>query len=63
MKDKRNHAVSAGVQDLCRRLKLQLEELGVNLEATLPTTRGPEEKARRLKLMEQLKQQLGELSR
>jgi hypothetical protein len=57
MKDKRT-TIHAGVQDLCRKLKDQLEELAVTIESTLPK----EELARRTKLMEQLKQQLAELS-
>lgn len=57
MKDKRT-TIHAGVQDLCRKLKDQLEELAVTIENTLPK----EELARRTKLMEQLKQQLAELS-
>ncbi len=50
-----------GVQDLCRKLKLQLDGLNftMNLESALPD----EEQARRLLLMEQLKRQLAELSR
>jgi hypothetical protein len=46
------------VKDLCRKLKIQLDELSVTLENPLPL----EEKSRRSKLMEQLKQQLAELS-
>lgn len=50
-----------GVQELCRRLKIQLEDLNetMEVESTLPV----EEKSRRVRLMEQLKQQLNELSR
>lgn len=46
------------VKDLCRKLKIQLDELAVSTENPLPL----EEKSRRLKLMEQLKEQLAELS-
>jgi hypothetical protein len=56
MKAKNNGATS--VQQLCRKLKIQLEELAVTLERELPV----EEQSRRSKLMEQLKQQLAELS-
>ncbi len=50
---------ASGVQDLCRKLKVQLDELAVALvQQTLPL----EEKQRRLELMEQLKRQLEELS-
>lgn len=50
-----------GVQEICRKLKDQLEELAnqLNLENPLVT----EEKRRRTQLMEQLKEQLAELSR
>lgn len=57
MKDKRP-LVHAGVQDLCRKLAEQLEELSVEIENKLPK----EELARRTKLLEQLKEQLAELS-
>ena len=51
----------SSVQELCRKLKIQLDELTVTLEAApeLPD----EEKSRRTQLMEQLKRQLSELSR
>jgi hypothetical protein len=50
---------ASGVQDLCRKLKVQLDELAVALvQQTLPL----EEKQRRLELMKQLKRQLEELS-
>ncbi len=58
MKDKRN--LPSGLQDLCRKLKLQLEEL--NLEIDTEPVLADEEKERRTQLMEQLKQQLLELS-
>ncbi|MGE3683691.1 MAG: hypothetical protein AB7G93_18360 [Bdellovibrionales bacterium] len=62
MKDKRSPAI--GVQELCRKLKLQLEELTVEGEHRRdPFGESFEEKARRTKLMEQLKEQLSELSR
>jgi hypothetical protein len=48
-----------GVQDLCRKLKIQLEELAVEVDTSL----SQEEKVRRAKLLDQLKQQLAELSR
>ena len=50
----------SGVQELCRKLKLQLDELTVvpETDRTLPD----EEKSRRNELMEQLKRQLAELS-
>lgn len=57
MKDKRP-AIHSGVQDLCRKLKEQLEELAVTIENKLPK----EDVARRTQLLEQLKQQLAELS-
>jgi len=57
MKPKSENRAS-GVQELCRKLKIQLDELAVTLDQTLPV----EEKQRRTKLMEQLKQQLAELS-
>ena len=57
MKDKRA-TLHSGVQDLCRKLKEQLEELNITIDQSLPK----EEVARRTKLMEQLKQQLAELS-
>ncbi len=57
MKTKSHNAMS--VQQLCRKLKIQLEQLAVTLEEPcLPV----EEQSRRTKLMEQLKQQLAELS-
>ncbi len=46
------------VKDLCRKLKIQLDELSVTIDDPLPR----EEKARRSKLMEQLKEQLEALS-
>jgi hypothetical protein len=48
----------SAVQDLCRKLKIQLDELAVVLDQPMPL----EEKSRRTKLMEQLKRQLAELS-
>jgi hypothetical protein len=47
-----------GVQDLCKKLKIQLDELSVVVDQTLSN----EEKARRKNLMEQLKKQLADLS-
>jgi hypothetical protein len=47
-----------GVQDLCRKLKIQLDELAVEPDQTLSL----EEQTRRKALMEQLKKQLAELS-
>ena len=52
---------SSIVQDLCRKLKIQLDELAVTLEE--PSKNAQEEKTRRSELMEQLKEQLAELSR
>lgn len=52
---------STAVQDLCRKLKIQLDELAVTLVETSPLPN--EEKNRRSQLMEQLKEQLAELSR
>jgi len=49
-----------GVQELCRKLKLQLDELNVE---TVPDELPAEEKNRRLDLMERLKTQIAELSR
>ena len=57
MKDKMA-ALPSGVQDICRKLKAQLEELEVTLEQSLPI----EEKERRTKLLLELKRQLAELS-
>lgn len=59
MKDKRN--LPAGLNDLCRKLKLQLDELKLEMIAE-PDLEDEEEKRRRASLMEQLKQQLSELS-
>lgn len=47
------------VEDLCRKLKLQLDELAI---IEIDPTPAIEEKDRRTKMMEQLKQQLAELS-
>ena len=55
MKNKSDAAT--GVQELCRKLKLQLEELAVVQEP-----KPKEDEIRRVQLMEQLKQQLAELS-
>jgi HD superfamily phosphohydrolase len=57
MKTKFEH--STGVQELCRRLKGQLDDLAVTIEKTDVSK---EEKARRAKLLEQLRKQLNELS-
>ena len=57
MKNK-NETMGSGVQELCRKLKLQLDELSVVIER-----RPSEDEIRRKKLMEQLKRQLNELSR
>ncbi len=46
------------VQDLCRKLKLQLDELSVRLEPEAPK----EDERLRSQLMERLKAQLAELS-
>ena len=59
MKEKRN--LPAGLNDLCRKLKLQLDELNLEMEAE-PDPQDLEEKRRRALLMEQLKQQLTDLS-
>lgn len=48
------------VQELCRKLKIQLDELSV---VTFAQPLPREEQARRAKLMDQLKRQLAELSR
>jgi hypothetical protein len=50
---------TSGVQELCRRLKVQLDDLAVTIERTDVTK---EEKARRAKLLENLQKQLRELS-
>ena len=47
-----------GVQELCRKLKGQLDELSIVVER-----KPKEEDVRRRKLMEELKRQLAELSR
>ena len=57
IKDKRE--IPSGVQELCRKLKLQLEELAV---VSAHDTQANEDVIRRRELMEQLKQQLAELS-
>jgi len=54
---KNKNQPSSGVQEICRKLKLQLEELSVTHEP-----KPDEDQIRRVKLMEQLKQQLAELS-
>ena len=59
MKEKRN--LPAGLNDLCRKLKLQLDDLKLEMEAE-PDPKDLEEKQRRAALMEQLKQQLSDLS-
>jgi hypothetical protein len=51
----------AGINDLCRKLKLQLDELKLEMEAE-PDPEDLEEKRRRALLMEQLKRQLSDLS-
>ncbi len=56
---KQKHGRTTLVQDLCRKLKLQLDELAIEVDQS-PAI---EEKDRRNKMMEQLKQQLAELSR
>lgn len=56
MKNKNEPAGS--VQELCRKLKLQLDELSVVVEQKLPK----EDELRRSKLMEELKRQIAELS-
>ena len=59
MKDKRT--LPAGLDDICRKLKLQLDELKLEMVAE-PDPIDAEEKQRRALLMEQLKQQLTDLS-
>jgi hypothetical protein len=59
VKEKRN--LPAGLNDLCRKLKLQLDELKLEMEAE-PDPLEQEEKRRRALLMEQLKRQLSDLS-
>jgi hypothetical protein len=58
VKEKRRR--HAGVQELCRKLKDQLEALSVEL--TRDTKLADEEVARRNQLLERLKNQLNELS-
>jgi hypothetical protein len=58
---KEKNEAPTGVQDICRKLKLQLEELAATIERQLPRAR--EDQSRRNELMEQLKAQLAELSR
>jgi hypothetical protein len=55
-------ASKGGVREICRKLKLQLDELGVAIEAEIVDLPA-QEKSRRTVLMEQLKEQLAELSR
>ena len=52
-------AIPNGVQDLCRKLKSQLDDLAAIL---IDTSKDEEEAARREQLMEKLKTQLAELS-
>lgn len=60
MKNKQSET-AAGVQDLCRKLKLQLDELSV---AVVERKKAPsEDEVRRAKLMEELKKQLADLSK
>jgi hypothetical protein len=61
MKNKSESA--AGVQELCRRLKLQLDELSITMDTIEHQKTPSEDDLRREKLMEQLKRQLAELSR
>ncbi|MBX3021854.1 MAG: hypothetical protein KF799_09280 [Bdellovibrionales bacterium] len=56
MKTKSDSA--SGVQELCRKLKIQLDELAVKAEPQPPK----EDEARLAQLMEQLKRQLADLS-
>jgi len=52
---------ASGVQDLCRKLKLQLDELSVPV---VERKKAPsEDEVRRGKLMEELKKQLADLSK
>ena len=57
MKNK-TETLGTGVQELCRKLKMQLDELSVVIER-----RPSEAELRRKALMEQLKRQLSDLSR
>lgn len=57
----KNENANAGVQDLCRRLKLQLEELSQDLGEE-KSKADEEDQARREKLLERLKKQLADLS-
>lgn len=50
---------AAGLQELCRKLKLQLDELAATRDRQPPD---PNDELRKRKLMEQLKRQLAELS-
>lgn len=52
---------NSGVQELCRKLKLQLDDLGVAIDIE-STALPAKEKSRRIALMEELKKQLAELS-
>jgi hypothetical protein len=56
---KNKSETASGLQELCRKLKLQLDELNITLE---PDTDAREDEERRNQLMEQLKRQLAELS-
>jgi hypothetical protein len=60
-KDDDSKAAAVGVQELCRKLKLQLEELATDI-GERKTVADQEDAARRARLMEQLKQQLADLS-
>jgi hypothetical protein len=51
------------VQELCRKLKIQLEQLNIEAPTEQEDSENVEEQARRSKLMEQLKRQLADLSR
>jgi len=56
---KQKSEATPGMQELCRKLKIQLDELAITFEPK----RNTEDDTRRTKLMEQLKKQLAELSR
>lgn len=51
--------VHSGVQDLCQKLKIQLDELSAVI---VDQSDSKDEQIRRQELMEQLKQQLADLS-
>lgn len=61
---KNKSETTTGLTEICRKLKLQLDELAVTIKQRDPNgeNESGEDESRRLKLMEHLKRQLAELS-